>query len=354
MVLKEGIQNVVRIKNKDSRKGYLCLDMNENPAGLPEEFVKEVLDSITPEDLAKYPETEVLETLLSSELRVPAENLCIVNGTDEGIKSIFETYTIPGKEVVGVYPTFEMYPVYCSIYGLKYRGIEYNEELQMDSNQILNAITPQTALVVLLNPNNPIGSTFTEEEAEKIILKARENNAAVIVDEAYHYYYQNTFLSLARKYDNVILMRTFSKLCSIAGCRIGYLCASPEVIEMINRVRPSAGVNVFGIHFACAILRNKSLISRLISEEQEGKKVLYHGLEELGYEPFHGEGNFVLVKPRIHPEKLFFKLKEQNILIKTFRHPVLKDYIRITTGNPFIMEQFLEKLKMTDCNNLKC
>lgn len=348
MYIKEGLQDLIRIKQTESRKEYLRLDMNENPNGLPEEFIKDVLESIKPEDIAMYPEAYALIELLASYNEVEKENISIVNGTDEGIKSIFEALSCSGKEVVGVYPTFEMYNVYAKMYNLKFRQIAYDENLSVSSGEILDNITDNTAIVILLNPNNPIGTVWSYNEADKIVQKAWEKGALVIIDEAYYYYYNKTFLQLAKEYNNVILLRTFSKLCSMAGCRIGYMLGDSRLIELVDKVRPSAGINIFGLKFAEAVIANQELIDSLSRKEKEGKEFLYKELRKLGYAIFYGEGNYVLFKPKHSPQVLYEKMKKRGILIKIYNQKVLSEYVRITTADEGTMRQFIECLVQED------
>lgn len=345
MYIKPEIEEIVRIKSKESRREYLRLDMNENPQGLPAAFVKRVLDSITPQEIAMYPEDFTLREQLANYNGVEMENICIVNGTDEGIKSIFEVFGSRGKELAGVYPTFEMYGVYAQIYGMTFHKVEYEKDLTVSCDRLVEAINENTAIVTLLNPNNPIGTVFTPQEAERVIKKAREHNALVIVDEAYYYYYDATLLALVKRYDNAVLLRTFSKLFSLAGCRIGYLIGDKNVIEAINKVRPSSNVNVFALRLADAALRDSEQINWLKAKEREGKAFLVSELEKLGYTVLRGEGNYILFQPRHKPLVIFDALKKKGILVKTFGHKQLRDYLRITTAGKETMAMFISELK---------
>lgn len=348
MYIKNGIEDLVRIKSKESRKGYLRLDMNENPEGLPADFFREVMEKLTPEDIAMYPELLSLQKKIADLHHIEKENVLLLNGTDEGLKSIFEVFGAEGKELVSVYPTFEMYKVYAQMYGMKCRFIEYNEELEVSVSEIIDAITDSTAIVSILNPNNPIGIVFSEEDVKRILDRAEEKEAIVVIDEAYHYYYEKSFMQLARKYDNVILLRTFSKLCAMAGCRIGYLVASQRVAELVDKVRPSAGVNVFAVHLAAALLERPDLIEILKLREKEGRTYLIDELEGRNYKVFKGNGNYVLFKPNRTPEEIHKRLKEKGVLVKIYSYPVLKDYVRVTTAGKNNMMKFLEALKEAD------
>lgn len=349
MYVKTRIHDLIRIKSKESRKAFLRLDMNENPEGMPEEFFRKAIEQVTVEDVAMYPETFALQEQIATMHKVKKENVLILNGTDEGLKSIFEVFGSEGKEFVSVYPTFEMYKVYAQMYGMKCRFADYTPELTVSVQEMIEAISDETAIVSILNPNNPIGNVFTEKEAIQIFDKAKEKGAIVVIDEAYYHYYGNSFLELAKKYSNAILLRTFSKLCAMAGCRIGYLIASSEIVEMVDKVRPSAGINVFAIQLASALWKHPEVVEELKSREREGRQYLLEELKKMNYEIFPGNGNYVLFKPNRSPKEIYDVLKEMGILVKIYSFPILKDYIRVTSAGKDNMAKFILALKEADC-----
>ena len=169
----ENIRDCVRVYPEQGRRPYLRLDMNENPEGLPKAFVDSVLAEITPEYLATYPEPDVFKQKYADYLGVKPENLCLTNGSVMAIRYILETFVKKGETVVTVAPSFEMYWVTCAMLGLKHVGVPYDENLKISGQQIVEAIDEHTDLVALLNPNNPIGSVYTEAEVRAVIARAR-------------------------------------------------------------------------------------------------------------------------------------------------------------------------------------
>ena len=221
----EHIRDTVRIFPEQGRGDYLRLDMNENPEGLPKAFVDEVLGEITPEFLATYPEPNVFMKKYAAYLGVTADNLCLTNGSVMAIRYILETFAEKGSKVVTVAPSFEMYWVTAAILGLRHVGVDYDENLNIDVNRILEAMDEETDIVALLNPNNPIGNVYTEAEVRAVIEKAREVGAVVILDEAYHYFCPNTFLPLLKEYEGLPVLleqqqeenTDLKRLCEEAG-----------------------------------------------------------------------------------------------------------------------------------------
>ncbi len=380
MYVKPCIRDILRIGGDQGRFGYLRLDMNENPGGLPRKLVEAVKRELTPEYLAMYPEESRTKRLLAEYLsgtltgagtgRMPAEagtgrepdtslsgalpvterNLCLTNGSDMAIRYLYEIFAEPGSAVVTVAPSFEMYRIYSLIFGLQHRPVTLGEGFSIPVERILAAIGDDTDIVVLLNPNNPVGRAYTEDEFAQIVQRAAEVGALVIVDEAYHYFYRRTFLGRALQKDNVVVLRTFSKLLSLAGCRMGYMVANPQIIEYVNHVRPSFEVNAVALKFAEKLLADPSVIDGLQAEADRGKAYLCEKLRAHDYEMMVQEGNFVFVKPKyVTADEAARRLKtETKVLVKTYGAPLLKPYMRVSTGAEQYMRRFVEALLWTD------
>ena len=345
----EEIKNCVRFFSEEGRAEYLRMDMNENPEGLPREFVDSVLAEITPEILATYPEPGHFCRKYAALLGVKPGQICATSGSDTAIRYIMETFVQKGAKVVTVTPTFEMYRVYCKMYGYEHVGVPYNSEFKIEIEDILNAIDDRTDLVVLLNPNNPIGRNFTEGEVRAVAERAAQCRAVMVIDEAYHYFYPNTFIKLIDEYDHLLLLRTFSKLFSLAGCRLGAVIGSEQLVEYINHVRSSAEVNTVALLFGERLMDHPELIDELIRVEKEGRRFLLEELEKHGYTYHDQEGNFLFILPKTDSAKVAARLREEHkILIKTYGNPLLSKYIRITTGSKRVMDKFLKAFLAAD------
>ena len=220
--LDANIKNLNRIFDQNSRKEYLRLDLNENPGGLSEEFIKDVVSEITPRLVSEYPETLEFTEVLADFLGTNIEHICLVNGSSEGIRYIIEAFTSPGGKIVGVTPTYAMFEVYSKMYGREFIPVHYTEDLQMPIESILEKMTSDIQLLILVNPNNPVGNVYTNEEFEEILKKAKKEEITILIDEAYHYFYPDSFIEYALREENVFVTRTFSKLFSLAGARLGY------------------------------------------------------------------------------------------------------------------------------------
>lgn len=346
----EHIKNTDRVFPMQNRYGLKRYDMNENPSGLPEEFVNSVLKEITPEFLSIYPEPDRFLKKYADFVGhgVKFENLVCTNGSDMSIRYILETFGEEGKDVVTVDPSFGMYWVNCKILGLNHVPVSYEDDMTISIDKILDAMTDNTRIVVLLNPNNPVGNAYTEEELCKVIDKAKKVGAIVLIDEAYHYFYDNTFIDYAVSEENVIVIRTFSKLMSLAAVRLGVIIAHPDIIHYINNAKLTFDANSVALLFAERLIERPELIKELIRIEKEGKAYLLDDLRSKGYWCKDCLGNFAFVKPNKPAKEVSDLLEAEGVLVHPYGNSLLKDFIRVSVGSKEDMEQFLEVFYRVD------
>lgn len=342
------IKDLYRVKFHDKRGDVLRLDMNESPMGLPAEFVESVKEKITPQYLSMYPEKDELAGILAKHNETEADNISITDGSDEAMRLIFQCFGEEGKEVLTVSPTFEMYDVYSKMFGMKHVEVAYEDDFSVSEETILENIRPETSLVILLHPNSPIGNAYELCNIEKIISRAEENGAIVVVDEAYHYYMEDTVMPLIKKYDNLLVLRTFSKLCAIAGLRIGYVSGCKQLIQYIDNAESTFNVNNIAILFAKEIMRTPGLLEGLRSEWQQGHDYTVAELKRLGYNVQSGFGNYVLFWPNKNSKELISELKNKNVWVRDYGRGVLKGWVRVSTGDKQSMEKFIETLMIVD------
>ena len=342
--------NLERIFDQNERSSFLRLDLNENPGGLPKELVDKALSQITPELVAEYPETKHFTDVLAEHLGAKPENLCLVNGSAEGIRYIIEAFTSEGGRIIGVMPSYFMFQVYSEMYGREFVKIPYEENLDMDINKIIAEMTDDTQLLVLLNPNNPMGNTYTDEEVEKLLAIAREKQITVLIDEAYHYFYPKTFIQHALNDEHIFVTRTFSKLFSMAGCRLGYVVGWADGIKMVQKLTTPHNTNVFALKIAETILTTPGALDKLIADFNEGRNYFTKWLDDNGYKHKGDAGNFIFVQPKTDAAEVVKRMKdEKKILIKNYPGVgELGDCLRISIGAKPFMEQFTKALAEID------
>ena len=348
--LNQRIKTLNRIFDQNARKDYIRLDLNENPGGLPQDFIDNVLKDITPQFVAQYPETLHFAKILADFLGTTIENLCLTNGSAEAIRYVFQAFTGEGGRVVGVVPSYFMFQVYSEMYGRNFIKVPYNSDLSMPIDKILDAMTDDTQLLILLNPNNPMGNVYSENEFQTIMKSAEEHEITVLIDEAYHYFYPVSFINYALTHEHVFVTRTFSKLFSMAGCRLGYVVGCPEGIKYIQKCCTPHNTNAFALKFAEAVISTPGMLQSLIDKFLDGRNYLFQSLDKMGYRHKGEAGNFLFIKVRTDAEKIVQRMKtEKRILIKSY--PDVGEFgtcLRVTIGERKYMELFLDALKELD------
>ena len=340
------VENLFRIFDQNERKDYLRLDLNENPGGLPQEFINDVLKDITPQFVAQYPETLHFTEVLAEFLGTDVAHLCLVNGSAEGIRYVIQAFTSENGRIVGVIPSYFMFQVYSEMYGRNFVKVPYNEDLTMSIDNIISEMTDDTQLLILLNPNNPMGNVYSEDEFKTLFETANQKQITILVDEAYHYFYPKTFIQYALNKEHVFVTRTFSKLFSMAGCRLGYVAGWPDGIKMVQKLCTPHNTNAFAMKIAEEVIKNPKVLQSLIDNFNEGRNYLIDTLDNNGYQHKGEAGNFIFIKTKTDAPKIVERMKsEKKILIKSY--PNVGNFgtcLRVSIGEKKYMQMFCEAL----------
>ena len=348
--LDKNIIDLVRVFAQNERKDYLRLDLNENPGGLPEDFISNTLKEVTPQMVAQYPETLHFTEVLAEHIGTDIDHLCITNGSAEAIRYVIQAFTSNNGRIVGVVPSYFMFQVYAEMYGRNFVKVPYNKDLSIDVTKIINELTEDTQMLILLNPNNPMGNVYSDDEFEKLFQVCQEKEITLLVDEAYHYFYPKTFIKYAFNNRRVLVTRTFSKLFSMAGCRLGYVCGHPDDIKYVQKFCTPHNTNVFALLLAEKILTTPEILDELISNYNEGRKYLIDELDKNKYRHKGEAGNFLFIETKTNPQKIVERMKaEKKILIKMYPNVgEFGDCLRVSIGEKKYMRRFMECLLELD------
>lgn len=243
-----------------------------------------------------------------------------------------------------------MFQVYSEMYERNFVKVPYKEDLSMDVNDIIREMTDDTQLLILLNPNNPMGNVYSDDEFESIMKIAREKQITVLVDEAYHYFYPKTFIKYALTKDHVFITRTFSKLFSMAGCRLGYVVGWADGVKMVQKMCTPHNTNAFAMLFAEKVLTTPGMLDSLITKFNGGRKYLVDSLDKNGYRHKGEAGNFIFIEPKTDAQTVVDRMKaEKKILIKAY--PNVGEFgncLRVSIGEEKYMKQFMDALLEID------
>lgn len=329
----------------DGRRGLLRLDFNENTIGCSPK-VLEVIKNIKEEEIAAYPEYKKFKAKLANSINVKPEQLMVTNATDEAIMVIMQAYIEKGEEVVLPIPTFAMFKFYAHIVEAKVKGIFYTNNLTFPTKNVLNAINKKTKLVILCNPNNPTGTLIDKKGIIKIIEKARNNNTLVLLDEAYYQYSGVECLDLIDKYDNLVIIRTFSKAYGLAGLRLGYIVSKEEIIKNLLKASSPYSVNTVAMIAASAAIEDAGYVKWYVDEVKKAKKIIYEELKKLKIKTYPTGANFLIARFPKKADEIEKKLKEKGILVRNrTTDPLLKDCLRIGIGTVKQTVQLINALK---------
>lgn len=350
----ERIKNTYRIPQPEGRGNYIRLDQNENPDGIPKWLFDSVVDKITPEFLSIYPEETKLTEKYAQRIGLDIENVTLTDGSVVGMDYAIKVFGEEGKTLLCVTPSFGMYKVYGEMVGMAVNLLKYEKDFSFDVQKIISAINETVGIVVLVNPNMPIGNVYKKEDVERIVKKANDNNALVIIDEAYYYFYDATSVDLIQKYDNVLILRTFSKMLSIPALRLGAIISNPVIIKCINNYKPHYTVNSIALLFGEAIIDNYDAVIRELKKTyEEGRNFIYEQLDLNKYEYIPSRGCFVSIKPRNKTSEEVTRLLKDNGILVLCGTGDLSGFLRLTIAHKKYMELFMNCLMKIDTGEIR-
>jgi len=327
------------------RENKLRLDFNENTIGCSPKVIQ-ALRQVDANRLSVYPEYTKFRKKLASFLNINENELLLTNATDEAIQLVMNTFVEKGEEVIIPVPTFAMFKFYASLAEAKIKEVLYEENLTFPTDRIINSISSKTKIVILVNPNNPTGTAIPEKDILQIIQKAQNNDAIVLVDEAYYEFYRKSCFEFIRKYENVIITRTFSKAYGLAGLRIGYIVANSKTMEFLEKVISPYSVNSLAVIAAEAALEDYRYMDDYVRQVNENKSFVENELTRLGIKTYPSEANFLIANFGDLCESIYEKLKLKDILVRNrTKDQLLKNCLRIGIGTKEQCNKFIKALK---------
>jgi len=316
------------------------LNANENPYGLPEDIVEKILKKAKNLEYSHYPNANSvkLSETVSCFLGLNRDNIVIGNGSDELIDYLIKAFSEKGRKVITTAPSFAMYKIYSIVNGANFVQIPLSQSnFSLNEDKILEeAKKEDSSIVFIAYPNAPTGNYFAEDKIIKII---KESGCLVVVDEAYYEFGKKTFVPLISRYDNLVILRTFSKAYSLASLRVGYLLSNPEIINEIRKVKSPFNVNTFSQLAAQVVFENKEILKNSIEKIIREREKLTDRINEIPpFKAHPSQTNFVLVEAgsKEDTDLVYNNLLEQGILVQIVSDPIFSTsryFLRITVGN---------------------
>jgi histidinol-phosphate aminotransferase len=331
--------------------GYIKLDAMENPYPLPEHLASELAGRLAGVALNRYPVASYasLKQRICQQLGVPAGyDVLLGNGSDELISILDMACARQDRRavVLAPVPTFVMYARSAQFAGMDFVGVPLKDDLTLDLPAMLAAIAHhKPALVYLSYPNNPTGNLF-DADAIVSIIEALGDTGIAVVDEAYEPFAQQSFMHRLPEFDNLLVMRTVSKL-GLAGIRLGYMSAAPKLLEQLDKVRPPYNVNVLTQVAAEFALDHVDVLNSQAALLREQRTLLAAALAAIpGVHVFPSDANFILARvPDADAANAY--LLSRKVLVKNVgkMHGVLANCLRITVSTPEENAAFLDAFK---------
>ena len=320
-----------------SASGMIKLDAMENPYVWPVQLREQWAELLKQTDVNRYPDPSGagLKEQLRQAMNIPAEmEVMLGNGSDEIIQIIAMALSGAGRSILSVDPGFVMYRMIATFCGMKYIGVPLKaNDFSMDLPAILQAMDQhQPGVVFLAVPNNPTGNLFEEKDLFKVIESAP---GLVVIDEAYAPFTDKTFISHLGKYDNLLVMRTVSKM-GLAGLRLGLLAGPPAWLNEFEKLRLPYNINTLTQLSAALALKNHAVFDEQTMLIRQQRTVVDQALRKMsGLQVYPSDANFILIRTADgQARRIHSGLKEKGVLIKLLdgSAPMLKDCLRITIG----------------------
>ena len=341
--MKPHLHRVNRIFDYTDKSEYdFILNQSERSQPIPEPYYTEFIRSLKQEDFAYYPNTKNFKEKICEFYNVNTENLFLSDGSDVGIKSIFETFTTCGN-IVTSEPSFPMYGVYASLYNCPYRGINYDVDLlEFSIENMLSFVDDDTDLIILANPNSPIGDYKTFEEIKPLL----DTGKMVLIDEAYiEFSGKESMIQYIDEYPNLIVTRTFSKGFGAAGCRVGMTFAHKDTIEPISKFRQMYEITGVSLKYCEFLLNNHHLVDTYIKEVVEEKKKVVSMLKH--YEVVDSNCNWIHFNNQDDNKKTKEIFDKHKVLVKyckLHQYGFRKNWCRMTIQPGLSEQEFFKEI----------
>jgi len=331
-----------------ARHAAVKVNQNENPFDMPEAVKREVERRLAGRAWSRYPDfvpTRLLERLAEF-AGWRADGVLAGNGSNELIEALLLVTVGPGTRVVIPEPTFTLYALLTKVLGGEAIRVALGPELEYQADELRRVRRELAApLTIVCSPNNPTGGLLPADEVARL---CEEADGIVVVDEAYHEFSGQSVVPLLARHPNLVVLRTFSKAMGLAGLRVGYLLASPEIVREVNKARLPYNVNFFSQAAALAALDEwpalRANVERIVAARED---LLYRLYRVPGVRPYPSRANFILLElAEADPRAVFEAIHRRGVLVRDVTsYPRLQRCLRVSVGSEAENEAFLSALR---------
>ena len=346
---RDHLRNIKRVRiseNRDLDNG-LRLNRIERVESWGSEIAQEIFSSKPDWFLSAYPDSSSLYAKLSEYLGLDESKIMLSSGMDGAIKTLFEIMTEPGDSVGLAGPTYAMYYVYSKIFQTNLTEIPYSSEsLTLDFAQLNNFIDQKPTLLFLPNPNQPVEGSLSKDQIAEIAERTRNNGVLFVVDEAHHMFGSESALDLIDDYENLVVLRTFSKGFGVPSIRLGYMVSNEDNMNVLTKTRYAHESNSLRNAVAEYLLDNYQIVEAYINKVIEGRSYVKTELNKLGIK-CNGETSSHLLIDLIDSKKRdqVVSFLESKLIYVRGDYPAPWDkYMLISVGPVKLMERFLEAM----------
>lgn len=325
-------------------KDIIKLNTNECPYP-PSPEVEKAVKAYNNDNLRLYPSfvCKELKEVLCNIYNVKSDEIFLGNGSDEVLALAFMTFFNSDNQVLFPDITYSFYEVWCNLYKIPFKRIPLDDNFRI----VKEDYCEKNGGIVIANPNAPTAIYMDLDAIEDIV---RQNqDVIVIIDEAYVDFGGKSAVDLIHKYDNIVVVQTYSKSRALAGIRVGYAMAQKELIDAMEAVKNSFNsytINSLSQVAAVASAKDTEYFNNCVSKIIESRKWTIKELEKLGFDTLPSSANFIFTTNKnIKAAELFKYLRGKNIIVRYFNKPRISDYLRITIGTQEQMEKLLEAIK---------
>lgn len=325
------------------------LDGNENLYGCSPK-VQRALGDCTRYHIYPDPDQRELREALSKYVGIGPEHIVAGQGSDELIDLILRLFIEPGDKVINCVPTFGMYSFSTQVCGGEVVEVPRDESFAIDVAKVKSVIDDRTKILFLASPNNPSGNIVPESSIVELV----NTGLVVVVDEAYCEFSGETVVPLVPHYDNLIVLRTFSKWAGLAGLRVGYGVFPPGIASYIMKIKMPYNVSVAASIAAIESLRDIECIQGTVRSIIEERERLRDELEKVKFlRPFPSQANFILCSVLgAEAKSIQDELRKRGVLVRYFDMPLLSNYLRVSVGRPEHTESLVKALREVEAKDL--